>query len=81
MGRRKKKKEKKTLPLIGVTIGGPAPGVRFVVDMKAVAHVVLLPRDPVYCAASYTFYPKLTATGEMVAKFSHCIARPTPGDK
>ncbi len=75
MGKKKKKKEKKNPPLIGITVGGPAPGIRFVVNMKAVAHVVLLPHDPVYCAASYTFYPKLTATGEMVAKFSHCIKR------
>ena len=72
---KKKKKKAKSLPLIGITVGGPAPGVRFVVDMEAVARVVLLPHDPVYCAASYTFYPKLTATGEMVAKFSHCIKR------
>ena len=77
MGRRKKK-PKKDPPLIGITVGGPAPGMRFVADFNANAHVVLLPTDPVYCAASYTYFPQLTALGEMIAKFSHCIKREKP---
>ena len=77
MGRRKKVK---TPPLIGITVGGPVPGIRFRVDMNAQAHVVLLPNNPAYCAASYTYYPQLTALSEMVAKFSHCIKREKPCD-
>lgn len=76
--RRKKKKPKKEPTLIGLTVGGPAPGIRFVADYSALAHVVLLPKDPVYCAASYTYFPQLTALGEMIAKFSHCIKREKP---
>lgn len=79
--RRKKKKKEKKVPLMGITVGGPTPGVRFVVDMKAAAHVVLLPTNPTYCAASYTYFPRLTALNEMIAKFSHCVKRPTTEDK
>ena len=72
---KKKEKEKKASPLIGLTVGGPAPGVRFIADMNAAAHVVLLPTDPVYCAAVYTYFPQLTSLSEMIAKFSHCVKR------
>jgi len=75
MTKKKKKKPKKEPPLIGLTVGGPAPGIRFTADFNAQAHIVLLPTNPVYCAASYTYYPQLTALGEMIAKFSHCIKR------
>lgn len=79
--RKKKKKKKKNPPLIGLTVGGPTPGIRFIADFDANAHVILLPTDPVYCAASYTYYPQLTALGEMVARFSHCIKREKPTKK
>jgi len=75
MTKKKKKKKKKEPPLVGLTVGGPAPGIRFMADFDAQAHIVLLPTNPVYCAASYTYYPQLTALGEMIAKFSHCIKR------
>ena len=71
----RKKKKKKNPTLIGLTVGGPAPSIRFIVDMNATAHVVLLPTDPVYCAAVYTYFPQLTSLSEMAAKFSHCVKR------
>lgn len=60
---------------MGVTIGGPSPGIRFQVDLDAEAHVILLPNNPHYCAAIYRYNPQLTALREIVAKFSHCIKR------
>ncbi len=71
----KKKKKKKKKPLIGVTVGGPASGMRFQVNLNADAHVILLPSDPFYCAAVYRYNPQLTRLKELIAVFSHCIRR------
>ena len=75
MGRRKKKKKIKKKILMGVTVGGPAPGIRFQVDFNAAAHVVLLPTDPHYCAAIYSYVAQVSAINEVIAKFSHCVKR------
>lgn len=69
------KKKKKKRPLIGVTVGGPTPGIRFQANLNAEAHVILLPNNPFYCAAVYRYNPQLTALREMVAVFSHCVKR------
>lgn len=73
--KKKKKKEKIKRVEIGVTSGGPTPGVRFKIDFNAEAYVVLLHNNPHYCAAVYVYIPKLTSFGEMVAKFSHYVKR------
>jgi len=75
--KKKKKKEKVKKVEVGVTSGGPTPGVRFKIDFDADAHVILLSNNPHYCAAVYIYVPKLTPFGEMVAKFSHYIERTT----
>ena len=69
----KKKKKKK---IIGVTFGGPTPGVEFVVDTNKKTHLVLLPDNPHYIGAVYKYVSKLTVLNEMIAVFSHCIKRP-----
>lgn len=70
---RKKKKVNKVE--IGVTVGGPTPGIQFKIDFNAEAHVILLHNNPHYCAVVYVYAPKLTSFGEMVAMFSHYIKR------
>ena len=72
---RKKKKKKINKVEVGVTSGGPTPGVQFKIDFNAEAHIVLLHNNPHYCAAVYVYIPKLTPFGEMIAKFSHFIKR------
>lgn len=69
------KKKNKRKPLMGVTVGGPTPGMRFEVDLNAEAHAVIIPNNPFYCAAIYRYNPQLTATNELVAVFSHCVKR------
>ena len=70
---RKKKEKKKNI--IGVTVGGPTPNIQFQVDFNKKTHVILLPANPVYCAAVYGYTLKPTALNEMIAIFSHCIKR------
>lgn len=69
-------KKKKKRILIGVTIGGPSPGIRFQMDLSKNTHVVLLPSNPCYCAAVYVYTKQLTAAKEVVAMFNHCVPRP-----
>lgn len=70
---KKKKKNKRKLTL-GVTIGGPTPGIQFQVDNDKKAYISLLPTDPFYCAAIYKYIP--TPLDETIAVFSHCVKRP-----
>ena len=69
------KKKKKKKHLIGVTIGGPTPGIQFVVDFNKKTHIILLPNNPFYCAAVYVYTLQFTAIGEMSAMFNHYIYR------
>lgn len=69
-------KKKKKRILIGITVGGPMPGIRFQMDLSKNTHVVLLPSNPFYCAAIYVYTKQLTATREVVAIFNHCVPRP-----
>lgn len=71
----KKKKKKKQKLLMGVTIGGPAPGAQFQVDPNARFHKVLLTNNPHYSVAVYAYTKQFTVTGEMAAVFLRCIKR------
>ena len=75
MSKNKRKNKRKMGTLMGVTVGGPTPGMRFQVDLNAEAHAVVTPTDPHYCAAIYRYNPQLTAIKELVAVFSHCVPR------
>ncbi len=47
--------QEKAPKITGVTVGGPTPGMRFEVDLKAGGHLVATPENPVFSAAVYRY--------------------------
>lgn len=66
-GRKKKK--------IGITVGGPMPGLRFIIKPDKQHYFFATPTDPVYCGVYYTLVNRLTLLKEQMATFAHSLER------
>ncbi len=73
--RKSMEEDKKRIKVIGITVGGPAPGVQFQVNPHTIFHKIILPNSPHYSVALYIYTKQFTATNEMIATFLRCIKR------
>ena len=73
--KKKKKKKNQSKERFGITVGGLAPGIRFIIEPNKRHYFFSTPNNSFYCGSYYTLVNRGTRFGEQIATYTYSLKR------